>query len=88
MMVQKLKKKQAHPCVRDSPNHPRDTRVKVILVATPLLTPFAQICAGANMVYSRAERVFSHLNRLLLFAKHLATRILTRKYHILQQYTD
>jgi hypothetical protein len=42
----------------DSPDHPRDTRVKVALVARPLLTPVRKICVGANMVHSRAERVF------------------------------
>jgi hypothetical protein len=44
--------------VHHSPNLPRDTRVKVTLVARPLLTPVAKKCAGANPVYSRAERVF------------------------------
>jgi hypothetical protein len=44
-------KSEAGPShVTDSSNHPHDTRVKVTLVARPLLTPVAQ--------YSRAERVF------------------------------
>jgi hypothetical protein len=30
----------------------------------------------------------SHRNRLLLFVKHLAVRILTRKYRIMQHYAD
>jgi hypothetical protein len=47
------------PRVIDSPNLPRDTQVKVTLVSRPLLTPVARkSCAGVNMVYSRAERVF------------------------------
>jgi hypothetical protein len=37
---------------------PRDNRVKINLVARQLLTPVARNCAGANMVYSRTERVF------------------------------
>jgi hypothetical protein len=41
-MVQKLNQKQVHPRVIDSPNLPRDTRVKITLVARPLLTPVAQ----------------------------------------------
>jgi hypothetical protein len=32
--------------------------------------------------------ITSHRKRLLLFVKHLAMRILTRKYRIRQQYTD
>jgi hypothetical protein len=40
--VQKWNQKQVHPRVIDSPSLSRDTRVKVILVARPLLTPAAQ----------------------------------------------
>jgi hypothetical protein len=47
-----------HPRIIDSPNLPRDTRVKVTLVARPLLKLIAKSYAGAIMVYSRAERVF------------------------------
>jgi hypothetical protein len=50
--------------------------------------------AGANTLYSRAERVLIiavsnitlHRNRLLLFVKHWAMRVPTRKYRIRQQY--
>jgi hypothetical protein len=82
--IQKLNQKQVHP---------HDTRVKVIVVARPLLTPVEQkLCRCEHGVgYSLAERVAnitSHLNRLVLFVKHLAMRILTKKYRISQQYTD
>jgi hypothetical protein len=42
------------------------------------------------MVPSGAGHVFilEHGNRLLLFVKHLAMRILTRRYRTRQQYTD
>jgi hypothetical protein len=39
--------KQVHPRVIDSPNLHPDTRVKVTLVARPLLTPVAQNCASS-----------------------------------------
>jgi hypothetical protein len=35
-----------------------ENRVKVTLVARPLLTPVAKNCAGAYMMHSREERVF------------------------------
>jgi hypothetical protein len=53
-----MKPEAGPPYVTVSPNLPRDTRVKVILVARPLLTPVAKSSAGGNMVYSRAESVF------------------------------
>jgi hypothetical protein len=67
---------------KTQPNFPRDTRVRVTVVARPLLTPVAQSCAGANVVYSWTKRVFilditSHRNGLLLFVKQLAMCILT-----------
>jgi hypothetical protein len=54
---------------------------------------FLKNCVGVNMVYSRAWRVFilnrieSNRNRLVLFVKPLAVRILTRQYRIRQEYT-
>jgi hypothetical protein len=47
----KMKSEAVHPRVIDSPNLLLDTRIKVTLVARPLLMPAAQ------MVYSRAEHV-------------------------------
>jgi hypothetical protein len=74
-----------HPCVIDSPNLPRYTRVKVTLVARPLLTPVAQICAVRTWCIHEQNlflfsNISSHRKRLLLFVKHLAIRIPTRKY--------
>jgi hypothetical protein len=46
------------PRVTDSPTLPRDAGVRVTLIARPLLPPLAQKLCSANMVYSRAERVF------------------------------
>jgi hypothetical protein len=45
------------PCNRLS-QPPPNTRVKVILVARPLLTPASQNCVSAKVLYSRAERLF------------------------------
>jgi hypothetical protein len=58
--VKKWKQKQVHHRVTDSPNHSRDTRVKVTLVARSLLAPVAgKLCRSENGVsYSRAERAF------------------------------
>jgi hypothetical protein len=39
------------------PELPRDTQVKVTLFARPLLNQLHEICARANMMYSRVERV-------------------------------
>jgi hypothetical protein len=44
----KLNKQQALPRVTDSPNLPCDIRVKVTLVARPLLTPVAQKLCGCE----------------------------------------
>jgi hypothetical protein len=57
--VQKWNQNQVHPGVMDSLNLPRGIQFEVTFVARPLLTPVAQSCAGANMVYSRAEFTFS-----------------------------
>jgi hypothetical protein len=49
----KLNQKQAHPRVTHSPNLPRETRVKVTLVARPLLTSVAQkLCRCEHGVFT------------------------------------
>jgi hypothetical protein len=58
-MLQKLNQKQVHPCKIDCPNVPCDTPVEATPAAMPLLTPDAENCVSANMVYSRVERLFS-----------------------------
>jgi hypothetical protein len=51
-------------------------------------------CAGANKVYSRAQRInihsrtLSHRNSFLLSVKHLAARILAKINRTRRQYTD
>jgi hypothetical protein len=72
----------------------RETRVKVTLVARPLLTPVAQKLYRCEhgVIHEQNECSFSnitlHRNSLLLFVKSLAMHILRRKYRIRQQYTD
>jgi hypothetical protein len=86
----KIKSDVGPPHVIHTPNLPPDTRVKVTLVARPLLTPTAQVrtrCIHQQNVCS-SSKITSHRNRSLLFVKHLATRILTRNYWTRQQYTD
>jgi hypothetical protein len=79
--------------VTDSPNLTYYTRFKVILVARPLLMQVARkLCRCEHCIHEQTARPFSnntsHRNRFLLFVKHLAKRILTRKYQMRQQYTD
>jgi hypothetical protein len=81
--IEKFYQKQVHPRVIDSPNLPRDTRVKVTLVSRPLRTWCVHeqnMCSFLNITL--------HRSRFLLFVKHLAMRVLTRKYRIRQQHTD
>jgi hypothetical protein len=72
------------PHVMCSHNIPCDTQVRVTLVARALLTPVAkQLCRYIHGLFT-AELVFileftSHQNCLLLFMKHSAVCILTRK---------
>jgi hypothetical protein len=72
---------------------PRETQVKITLVARPLFT-LQKLCRCEDGVAIHEQNVCSfsnitwHRNRLLLFVKHLAMRILTRKYRIIKQYTD
>jgi hypothetical protein len=54
----KLNQKQVHSREIVSLNLPRNALIEVTLVARPLLTPLAQKLCNANMMYSRAERVF------------------------------
>jgi hypothetical protein len=67
---------------------PSDTRVKVTLVARPLLTPVAQkLCRCEHGVFMSRNvcslsNITSHRNRSLLFVKHLAMHIVTRKHRI------
>lgn len=63
-----MKAKHLCPCVTDSPNLLRDTRIEVTLAARPMLITVAQICVDAKIVYSRAERVFV-ISRTLLTIK-------------------
>jgi hypothetical protein len=71
---------------------PSDSRVKVTLIAMPLLTPDAQNYAGANMVYSRTEHMF--ILGYYFASKSLAAvleefcNFQRRKYVIRQEYTD
>jgi hypothetical protein len=49
----KIRLQVGPPYVADSPNHPRDTRIKVTLVARPLLTPVAQnLCRCEHGVFT------------------------------------
>jgi hypothetical protein len=77
----------------DFPSLSRDTRVKVTLVARPLLT--CHLCRTVQMqtwLCSGVERVFvlEHYTsqRNPLFVKHSAMRLLTRMYRIRQQCTN
>jgi hypothetical protein len=45
-------------CEDGCPHLPRDTRVKVMLVARPLLTPVTESLCRCERVYSRAEGLF------------------------------
>jgi hypothetical protein len=79
------------PCGRLShpPSVTLESRLPLLLGHCSRQLP--KTCAGANVMYSRAEgssfsNITSHRNRFLIFVKHLATRILTRKYRIRQQY--
>jgi hypothetical protein len=56
--MQKWNQKKVPIFIIDSSKLPIDTVAKVILIASSLLTPVAQMCAGAIMAYSQAERVF------------------------------
>jgi hypothetical protein len=61
----KWNQKQVHPRVIDSPNLPRDTRVKVTLVARTLPTPVAQkLCRCEHDVFT--SRTYVHSWALLL----------------------
>jgi hypothetical protein len=53
----KIKSEGDPPRVINCPNLPSDTRVRISLVTRLMLKTTAQICAGANTVYSCAERV-------------------------------
>jgi hypothetical protein len=55
--IQKWNQKQVHPRVILSPNLPQHSRVKVTIVARPLLTPIAQKSCRCEHGVSRAERV-------------------------------
>jgi hypothetical protein len=74
--VQKLNQKQVHPRVIDSTNLPRDTRVMVSWLLGRCSRQMRKSYAGANMVYSRAERVFI-LEHCFAWncVKHVAMRI-------------
>jgi hypothetical protein len=66
-----------HPC----------SRVNIILVPRPLFTSVAQkLCIHEQNACSFSS-ITSHRNRLLLLMKHLAVRILRRKYQIRQNKT-
>jgi hypothetical protein len=56
--AQKRNQNQVHPRVIDSPNLPRDTRDKVTRLLGRCSRQLCKSCAGANIVYSRAELVF------------------------------
>jgi hypothetical protein len=83
----KMKSKAIEHRIIDSSSLPCDTRVKVTSVARPLLTPVAQTlykCEHGVAVHEQNvcsfSNITSHRNRLLLFVKHSAMRILKRKY--------
>jgi hypothetical protein len=80
--------KQVHHRVIDSPNLPRDSRVKITPVARPLLTPVAKKLRRCEHGVFTSRTCVHSRNHLLLFVKHLAMRILTRKHWIRQQNTD
>jgi hypothetical protein len=76
--VKKLNPKHVHPCVIDSP---RDTVVKVNLVARPLLTPVAQartLCIEENFFLWRIfeEGVCSNSSRSWEGLKHNAQTVM------------
>jgi hypothetical protein len=57
----KFKLKQANHRVTDSPYLPRDTRVKVTLVARPLLALVAQkLCRCGHCVHEQNVSLFTH----------------------------
>jgi hypothetical protein len=74
--------------VIDCPNLTRVTRIKATVVTRPLFTPVAQtLCGCEHDVFTNRTCVHFltlrfHRNRWMLFVKHLAVRILTRKYRI------
>jgi hypothetical protein len=71
---------KSDPPVTDSPIIPRDARVKVTLVARPLVTPAAQVRAR----WIHEQNVFileSHFA-----SRSVATRVLTGQYRTRQQY--
>jgi hypothetical protein len=59
----KWNQKQVHPCVIDSPNLPRATRVTVTLVARPLLTLVAQnLCICEHGAFTSTTCLHSRIS--------------------------
>jgi hypothetical protein len=56
--------------------HPRDNQATVTLDARPLFSTAAQKLRKSEHNECSFSNINSHRNRLLLFAKHLAVRIL------------
>jgi hypothetical protein len=90
MARKKVRYKQVHSRVIDSINLPRDTRVKAILAARPLLTKAVQMLTWYMHKHNVCSfsNITSHPNSSLLsLVKHLSMCMEARKFRI-KQFTE